>query len=195
MMRELLILGALGLGASTAAAAQEVGYRTERLADGSILAVHHVVVPGPVAEVWRAFTTSEGLMTWAVPFAVVDFRLGGLWESSYDPEGKEGDPANIRNRYLGYVPERMLALQAVAAPPDFPHPEVLPELFTVFEFEAVGDGRTRVTAYGVGYRDTPASNAVREMFADANAWSLRMLHRRFAEGPLDWADVLRGSGG
>lgn len=35
-----------------------------------------VVVPAPIGEVWKAFTTSAGLSTWLTPNAVVDLREG-----------------------------------------------------------------------------------------------------------------------
>lgn len=194
MKQTMAVLSFLGMVIAPALEAQDVNYRTERTDDGAVVAVHEAVIPASVSDTWEAFTTREGLTSWAVPFSAVDFRLGGIWESSYDRAAQEGDPGNIRNRYLSFVPERMLAIQAVQAPPNFPHPELLPELFTVFELEPVADDSTRVTVYGVGYRDTPSSNAVRELFREGNAWSLRMLHRRFAEGPVDWADALSGGG-
>ena len=169
------------------AGAQEVSSRTYRAADSSTVLVHELAVPASSAAVWHAFTTSEGLTTWAVPFASVDFRLGGVWESSYDPSARPGAEDNIRTRYLSFVPGRMIAMQAVAAPPGFPHPDVLPDLFSVVEFEPVGTDTTLVRMYGVGYRDTAEHTAVRRMFRDANAWTLRMLHRRFTEGPTDWS--------
>ncbi len=165
---------------------QDVSHDSWRAVDGSTVLVHSLEVPASVDEAWAAFTTAEGLTSWAVPFAVVDFRVGGVWESSYAPDARPGDPGNIRSRYLSFVPRRMISLQAVDAPPDFPHPEVLPDLFSVIELDSVAADRTRVTMYGVGYADTPAHDAVRAMFRDANAWSLRMLHRRFVEGPVDW---------
>jgi uncharacterized protein YndB with AHSA1/START domain len=171
------------------AGAQEVASRTYRAADSSTVLVHELAVPASVAAVWQAFTTSEGLMTWAVPFASVDFRVGGVWESSYDAGAKPGADENIRTRYLSFVPGRMIAMQAVGAPPGFPHPEVLPDLFSVVEFEPVGADTTLVRMYGVGYRDTPEHTAVRRMFRDANAWTLRMLHRRFTVGPTDWSST------
>lgn len=184
-----------GLLLAAPAVAQEVTSRTYQGEDGSTVLVHELAVPASRDAVWEAFTTSEGLMTWAVPFARVDFRLGGIWESSYDAQAKPGAEGNIRTRYLSYVPGRMFAMQALAAPPGFPHPEVLPDLFSVVEFEPVGADTTLVRMYGVGYRDTPAHTAVRRMFRDANAWTLRMLHRRFTEGPTDWSAVRPPAGG
>ena len=167
-----------------AAASQTVENASYRTSDGEPVEAQSIVVPADVARVWRAFTTKEGLMSWAVPFADIDLRVGGVWESSYEADAKVGDPGNIRNRILAYLPERMMALKAESAPPDFAHPEVLADLFSVVEFEPLGDGRTRIRIYGVGYRDTPAHLAVRDMFREANGWSLGMLYEHFAEGGI-----------
>lgn len=189
-----LALVTLFIFAPAGVVAQEVAQRTEHLDDGSIMTVHQVVVPATVDEVWQALTTSDGVMSWAVPFAEVDFRLNGIWESSYVRSATLGDPANIRNKFLSYVPKRMMAMQAVQAPMDFQHPEVLAELFSVFEIDPVGDDSTRVVVYGVGYRDTPQMNSVRQMFEGGNAWSMQKLYERFANGPIQWDQVLQGSG-
>lgn len=189
-----LILWIILAFAAPAAVAQDVVQRTDRLVDGTFMTVHEVVVPATAGEVWAALTTTEGVRSWAVPFANIDFRLNGIWESSYDPNAKQGDASNIKNQFISYVPERMLAIQAVQAPPSFEHREVLAELFSVFELEPVGNGQTRVTVYGVGYRDTPEMNSVRSFFERGNAWSMQKLYQRFAEGPLDWEVELGGGG-
>lgn len=174
------------------AAAQEVENTSYALADGARVLQHRVVVAASLEDVWAAFSTTEGLRAWAVPVAHVDFRVGGIWESSYDVAARIGDAGNIRNRYLAYLPMRMIAVQAEAAPPDFPAPELLPELFSVFEFEELGPRAVRVTVSGVGYRDDPRFEAVYALFDAGNAWSLRQLHSRFENGPVDWARVLGG---
>src|SRR5579871_5948200 len=54
-------------------------------------------VPAPAKDVFRAFATSEGFSSWAVPVAKVDFRVGGMIEASYDSGAKLGDTNNIKN--------------------------------------------------------------------------------------------------
>ena len=173
-------------------AAQEVEQLQYTTASGETVYAQSVVVPAPRPEVWRAFTTSEGVMSWSAPFAHVEFGLGGTWESSYDPGASVGETGNIRLRYLAHLPERMLVLQTEKAPPGFAWTHLLPELFSVTVFEEVDEDHTRVVMYGIGYRDTPDHQAMRAAFAEGNAWSLSMLQRRFAEGPVDWSRVLGG---
>lgn len=39
-----------------------------------------VIVPASQEEVWKAFTTKEGLESWIAPSARVELALGGIWE-------------------------------------------------------------------------------------------------------------------
>ena len=157
--------------------------------DGNRVLQQSVVVAAPLEDVWQAFATADGLMSWAVPFAVVDFRLGGRWETSYRPDAKAGDPANIRPRIISYLPMKMLSLQAEQAPPGFPNPELLDGMFSVFHFEPLEDDVVRITVSGLGYGDGPEFDNLYEMFRRANEWTLRRLHERFAKGPVAWDEL------
>lgn len=129
-------------------------------------------------------------MSWAVPFARVDFRLGGLIETSYDPAAQPGDTANIHSRILAFLPGTMMAFRAERAPPGFPHPELLEGLFSVVEIAGYGDGESLVRLSGVGYTDSPGHRELREFFERGNAWSLERLVERFSTGPVDWSALL-----
>src|SRR5205085_1366274 len=76
--------------------------------------VIEVEVPAPVSEVWRAFSTSQGLSTWLAPNSVVDLRPGGEWMVHF-PGGSTGG-GNI----ISFVPEKEMVLAALA-PDQFPH--------------------------------------------------------------------------
>ncbi len=196
-MRSLITLSAalLLLLSATVASGQEVTSSSYVAPDGSRVLRQSIEVPAPVLEVWQALTTTEGVRSWAVPVAAVDFRPGGIWESSYRLEGRIGDPENIRNRILSYLPPRMLSIQAIQAPPGFPHPELLPEIFSVFELEVLDPSRTRVTVSMVGYREGGGYDVLYSFFERGNAWSLQQLRKRFAEGPIDWPKVLGSQAG
>jgi uncharacterized protein YndB with AHSA1/START domain len=171
-------------------AGQEVTDSSHAALDGTRVLQQSIDVPASILEVWEALTTSEGLRSWAVPMASVDFRLGGIWESSYRHDAAVGDPANIKNRFLAFLPPRLLVIQAVQAPPDFPHPELLPEIFTVFESAQLGPELTRVTVSMVGYREGDGYDAIYRLFERGNEWTLRKLRTRFSDGPVDWQKTL-----
>jgi uncharacterized protein YndB with AHSA1/START domain len=180
--RTLLAASLVMAWSGTQAAAQEVENTSYRTADGGHVLQHRIVIPASLDSIWWAFTTTEGVQSWAVPLAHVDFRLGGIWESSYQPGARIGDAGNIRNRFISFLPRRMISMQAIDAPPGFPHPDLLPELFTVMEFQPLGEAGVRVTVSGVGYRTGQEYDAIRSLFDQGNAWSLQQLHRRFTKG-------------
>jgi len=175
------------LVSAPAAVAQEIRNTSYVAPDGSRVLQHSAVVPAALRDVWDAITTTEGVRSWAVPVANVDFRLGGIWESSYKPDAKIGEPGNIQNRFLAFLPLRMVSMQAVAAPAGFPHKELLPEIFTVIELQEEGPKAVRVTVSMVGYKAGEGYDALYRHFEKGNAWSLEKLYKRFVEGPIDWA--------
>lgn len=168
-------------------AGQEVRNTSYLYQDSIRVLQQSVVVPASVADVWAAITTSEGLRSWAVPVAHTDLRVGGIMESSYDPMARIGDPGNIRNRYLSYVPGRMVSFQVISATPGFKYGELLAGIHTVLELDPVDSGRTRVVETMVGYRPGAGYDTLYRHFQWGNDWSLKQLHRRFAVGPADWS--------
>ena len=61
-------------------------------------------VPAPVSEVWKAFSTSEGLSTWLFPHATVDLKPGGDWLVRF-PGGSTGG-----GTIVSFVPEKELVI-------------------------------------------------------------------------------------
>jgi uncharacterized protein YndB with AHSA1/START domain len=156
-------------------------------ADGTRTLVQSIVVEAELPEVWRALTTSEGWRGWAAPNAWVDFRLDGIIETSYRRSAQAGDPANIRNRVIAYLPMRMFAIRNVQAPPNaaFDVP-AFQSLHTVVMLDATGPRSTRVTFAQPGYRSGEAFDGVFRHFAAGNRWTLEQLRKRFVDGPVDW---------
>ena len=128
-------------------------------------------VNAPVAEVWRIFTTSEGFLATGAAQAEVRLEIGGEIRSHYDPKGKLGDAETIVNEILAYEPERMLAIRIKQAPASFPHRDAVAGTWTVIYFAPAGE-MTQVRIVGLGYNDSPASQAMRKFFAEGNRWTL-----------------------
>lgn len=143
-------------------------------------------VPATARAVYEAFTTSEGFSSWAVPMAVVDLRTGGSIESSYDPAAKPGDPGNIRNRILAYVPDRLLVLQNVQAPPGFPDPALFQGTVSIIELSPLSPASTRVTITNAGYGPGEGYARLYRNFEWGDAYELAELKARFERGPVDW---------
>jgi uncharacterized protein YndB with AHSA1/START domain len=115
------------------------------LPSGERVLRHEVDLDAFPAAVWRAFNTSEGLQGFVAAIVSMELRPGGFTESAHDTRGHLGDPANIRNEVIAYVPERMLTMRIAQTPPNFPHPEVARQVWSVIEIADLGHGRSHFT--------------------------------------------------
>jgi uncharacterized protein YndB with AHSA1/START domain len=79
-----------------------------------------IVVPAPREEVWKAWTTSEGAITFFAPRANIELRLGGAYELlwSDDAEASPGFQGSEGCTVLSYLPGEMLSF-TWNAPPEF----------------------------------------------------------------------------
>jgi len=186
LARAFLVAAGLACAAPALAASAVVdGSRSE--ADGTRTMDLSIEVAAAAADVWGALTTADGWQGWAAPVAHVDFRLGGIIETSYNPVAVAGAPGNIRNEILAFVPKRMFAIRNVQAPPGTAFDvATFQSLHTVILVEPVTPVRTRVSFVQPGYRAGEPWDTVYKHFAWGNAWTLEQLKTRFAAGPIDW---------
>jgi uncharacterized protein YndB with AHSA1/START domain len=150
-------------------------------ADNQNAITHEAVVNAPVPEVWRAWTTKDGLESWLAPHAEIDLRIGGLMRSNYHQEQSLGDPGTIENTVICFDPERMLSLKVNKVPDGFPFPTAVQNMWTVLYFEAVDSTSSRVTVDGLGFGDDEESRQMREFFDRGNAQTLQELQDHFAQ--------------
>lgn len=155
--------------------------------DGDRVLQLSIVVKATPAEVWRAFTTGEGYREWVAPVAQIDLAVDGMIEASYNAGAKMGDPDNIKNRIVAYVPGRMFSIRNVQAPKQLPYRELFPQISTTIELEDLGQGRTRVMLTAVGYGQGVGFDTLYSHFEWGNAYTLNALKTRFDTGPIDWA--------
>lgn len=137
-------------------------------ATGDRVLRHEVEVNAPPAAVWRAFTTSDGLRGFVAPVASIDLKLGGIWEASYDPKSHLGDPGNIRNEVISYVPDRMLSIRVAQTPPGFAHADVARAVWTVIEITDLGQNRSRVSTSMCGWKSGADWDALYTFFERDN---------------------------
>jgi uncharacterized protein YndB with AHSA1/START domain len=139
--------------------------------------VIEVMIPAPISEVWKAFSTSQGLSTWLTPNAVVELREGGEWTAHF-PGGSTGG-----GTIVSFVPEKELVLSALA-PDKFPTVRAT-RTRAKFSFEAKGDA-TVVRLTQTGWKDGEEWVKAYEYLTVGNAQLLATLHHRFVNGPIDW---------
>lgn len=141
--------------------------------------VNEAIINAPVTEVWRLFTTAEGMQSWMVARADIDLRVGGLIRTRYADDGPLGDPKTIVNRVLSFEPERMLSIQVDRAPADFEWRDSVGGMWTVIYFQPLEPGMTHVRIVGMGFGDDEVSRQMRSHFDQGNAWTLEQLQKKF----------------
>jgi uncharacterized protein YndB with AHSA1/START domain len=140
--------------------------------------VTEVVLKAPPAEVWKAFSTPEGYKLLGVAHCEMDFRVGGLIRSHYDPNGRIGDEGTIENEILSFEPGRMLSIRVHKPPAKFPfREETWKGTWSVITLTDLGDGRTHLRIAGLGYPDTDEGRKMRTFFRSGNAWVVSVLRK------------------
>lgn len=150
--------------------------------DGQLFLRQEVVLNTDIASAWALWTTAEGARAWIAPVAEVDLRPGGSIRTHYDATAAIGDPGTIETMIVNFVPEKLLTLQADLAPvqADWLAEAIRAEagnLYNVIEFEALGDNRTRIISWGIGYRDDPEWQTMIDFFTRANRWTFGELQK------------------
>ena len=130
-------------------------------------------------DVWRTLTTAEGWKSFAVAFAEMEMKVGGVIETSYKPTARMGDPDNIKNEIVAYVPGKMMAIRCIQAPRNFQHKQEFFATSTVFELLPVGGQKTRMVVTAEGYRPGEAYDELFRKFRRGDAYTLEKLRSRF----------------
>jgi uncharacterized protein YndB with AHSA1/START domain len=175
-MRSFLVFAGV-LAAITTTRLAEPAQAIESSDTSKVLRIE-ITVPAPRAEVWKAFSTTEGLRSWLAPNANVQLEPGGEWMVHF-PGGSTGG-GNI----VSFVPGREIVLKALA-PDQFPN--VRAERTTArFELEDRGAG-TLVRLTQTGWKDGDEWDRAYEYLTAGDAQLMSTLHRRFVSGPIDWS--------
>ena len=127
--------------------------------------VIEIEVDASVDEIWNAFATTDGLRSWTNPLAEVDLKIGGKWKTA----------DSVEHTILCYDPKRMISLQATRLPREFRFAETVKQLWLVYYFSPIHDGKTKITVVGLGYTSTDESTAVRSVFAGTHTFALQDL--------------------
>ena len=186
-MKRYLILFALALVATRATAEPNKDFpkiedTSGTEANGDRVIRLSVEAPAPPEAVWQALTTAEGWKSFAVAFAAVDMKIGGIIETSYKTNAQAGDPDNIKNEIVAYVPGRILAIRCVQAPRTFEHKQEFFATSTLIELAPVNKDKTLVTMTAVGYRPGAAYDDLFKKFRWGDAYTLEKLRSRFESG-------------
>jgi len=147
-----------------------------------------VVVDAPIAEVWKAWTTTEGIKSFFAPDANVEPRSCGAFEVYINPYAEPGMKGADDMRFMALQEPTMLTFTWNAPPSN---PEIRKQrTLVIVRLKPAGDSRTEVTLHHVGWGDGGKWDEAYNYFDRAWGNVLANLQKRFKEGPVDWTEWL-----
>lgn len=147
-----------------------------------------VVVKAPVEEVWKAWTTADGIQSFFAPEAVVDPRPEGAFDIHFNPYAQPGLKGADGMRVLGVQERRMISF-TWNAPPHLPEARAQRTFVTV-RMHPASPTETHVTLTHAGWGDGGQWDQTYDYFDKSWSTVLGNLQKRFAEGPIDWKPFL-----
>jgi len=151
--------------------------------------VKTATVKAPVDDVWRAWTTSEGIKSFFAPEARVEARPGGPFEIHFNPYAKPGLKGADDMVVLAVQEGKMVSF-TWNAPPHLPEVRGQRTAVTV-RFKPAAEGHTEVRLTHGGWGDGGQWDQAFAYFDAAWGRVLANLEKRFAGGPVDWAPFLK----
>ena len=182
-MKKIIVLCCLicsAIFASAQTSKELVDHRISSRIDSSVqgewVLIQGFEVGVPLDSVWNAYTTKSGWESWAVSLAEVDWRINGMIRTTYNKNGTIGDSSTIVLHILNYVPKKLITLQAELTKhfPEFMQADAK-NFYNIISFEKLDAARTKVTSYGIGYRDTPKYRSLMKFFIAGNEKSYQQL--------------------
>ena len=148
-----------------------------------LVLIQEFTVDAPIDAVWEAYTTKQGWESWAVPFAEVNLKVGGVIKTNYSKTAAIDDSTTIVTHIINYVPKKLITLQAKITDnfSEFMKQEA-DDFYNVIYLDEVESGKTNVKSYGIGYKNTPKYLSLMEYFIPANEMTLLNLIAYLEEG-------------
>jgi uncharacterized protein YndB with AHSA1/START domain len=151
--------------------------------------VETIVVKAKVADVWKAWITKEGVVSFFAPDANIEAKVDGAFEVFMNPLAKVGDKGADGMRILALEENAMLTF-TWNAPPSMPIVRAQRTVVTV-RMAARGDSLTDVSLTHTGFGGSPQWLEAHAYFEKAWPSVMKNLKKRFDDGPIDWAPWLK----
>ncbi|WP_147374053.1 SRPBCC family protein [Flagellimonas lutimaris] len=150
--------------------------QTDTLPSGELMLKQEVVINTSIEKVWNAYTTPEGWKGWVTPIVEMDFRINGTIKSHYDSTASIGDKGTIVNHILNYIPYELITMQAELNE-NFPEFMIGEEknLYSIVDFHKLSENQTKLTIYGIGYKNEQQWIDLLKFFIQGNEMSLNKL--------------------
>jgi len=138
------------------------------------------VITAPLADVWKAWTTTEGIESFfARKAAKVDPRPGGAFELWFAPDAPEGSRGSEGCVFHSVTPMQQLVLEW-NSPPTLPVVRPLHTLVYI-DFRPLGPDTTEITLRNFGYGQGEDWQKSKAYFERAWPSVLDSLQKRFAK--------------
>ena len=163
-------------GLTLALAAQNVTSTIDSSSAPELVLIQTLEVNASLSKVWDAYTTKSGWESCAAPLAEVDLKVNGTIKTNYNSEGVIGDETTNTLFIINYVPYKILTLQAELTDnfPEFMKADAV-DFYNVIYFKDLGNKRTKIESYGIGYKNTPKYIELMNYFIPANEGLLEKL--------------------
>jgi uncharacterized protein YndB with AHSA1/START domain len=145
-----------------------------------------VLVAAPIGEVWKAWTTRDGIVSFMAPDAEIEARVGGAFHVHFDPLAAPGTKGADDMRYMALQAPTLLSFDW-NAPPHLPQARAQ-RTFVVVRLKEVDAASTRVTLHHTGWGEGGEWDQAHAYFDRAWGAVLASLKKRFDSGPVDWSD-------
>jgi uncharacterized protein YndB with AHSA1/START domain len=148
-----------------------------------------VVVNATLDQVWLAWTTREGIVSFFAPDAQIEPRVGGAFHIHVDPGAAPGAKGADDMRFMALQPKKMISFDW-NAPPSLPEARAQRTFVTV-RFAPLSDSTTQVSLHHTGWGDGGEWDKAYAYFDRAWGAVLGNLQKRYVQGPYDWTDWLK----
>lgn len=187
---------AIGLTAAMTALAPIAALFAREPAGRERVLEKEVIVRASPADVWRSWTTPEGIAEFFSPESRIDLRIGGAYElymgmKEPDETGKRGSEGC---KLLSYIPQEMLAFEWNFPPKVMALRKAGALTQVVLRFEDIGDGQVKIRFAQVGWKKGKDWDEGYAYFDKAWSFVMANLKKHFEEHPGDRAEKPKSIG-
>lgn len=147
-----------------------------------------IVVNGNIEDVYKAWTTEEGIKSFFAPECKIEPKVDGAYNIYFFPSEEPGKRGAEGMRILALEQNKMFSFSWGAPRLLFPNVKKQRTL-VVLRFEDLGDNKTKLILHQTGWGEGEEWDKAYEYFD--NAWknvALKRLQDRFDNGPIKWED-------
>jgi len=142
-----------------------------------------ITVPAPVSDVWKAWTTTDGVKSFFAPDASVNLKVGGEFEVHFDKTAPEGKRGSEGCKILAFDPERLLLFTWNAPTQYASVRDGNDKTWVIIELSDLAACSTLVSLTHLGWKNGEEWDKVYDYFAVAWPKVLTWLRDRFTDGP------------